>query len=90
MKLVRDHEEHFLAVSTGVVKVDKSGITVLADTAENADEILEEEVEKARAEAQKVMTNKQANSVEFAQAAALLERETARLKAVRRRKRTGT
>jgi len=83
-------QEKYFAVSTGIVKVDSNGISILADTAERADELLEEQVAQARDAAQKAMTEKRADSVEYAQAIAMLEREHARLTTVRRFRRSGS
>lgn len=87
VRLRRGNDENFLSCSNGVVKVDSSGVTVLADSAEKADELVEEEIEKARENARELMLHKKRDSADFAQAVALLERETARLKAVRRHRR---
>ena len=86
VRLKKGNEEHYLSCSNGVVKIDKTGVTVLADNADMAEELIEEDIEKAREAAKKAMTMKKQDSAEFAQAVALLERETARLKTVRRHK----
>lgn len=88
IRLKKENEESFLSCSNGVVKVDKMGVMVLADSAERADELIEEEIEKARQEAKQLMAHKRRDSAEFAQAVALLERETARLRTVRRYRRS--
>lgn len=65
-------------------------VVVLADTAERAEELTVEAIEKARAEAQKVLAEKRTADVEsFATAAAALERELVRLKVARKRHRRG-
>lgn len=84
VKLKKGNADMYFSVSTGIVKVDESGIVVLADTAERADELVEEKVEKAREDAQKAMQEKHVDSEEFVRALAIMERETARLKAIRR------
>ncbi|MEK7545201.1 MAG: ATP synthase F1 subunit epsilon [Patescibacteria group bacterium] len=86
MRLKKGNDEHFLSCSNGVVKIDKNGVTVLADNAETADSLIEEDIEKAQLAAKNAMTMKKQDSVDFAQAVAILERETAKLKAVRRHK----
>lgn len=73
-----------LAVSRGVIEVDGTSVRVLADTAERADELEEAAIEKAKAEAQKLLTEKRADAEGFAEATAVLERELARLHVVRR------
>lgn len=87
VRLRKGSDENFLSCSNGVVKVDHGSVTVLADSAEKADELVEEEIEKARENARELMLHKKRDTADFAQAVALLERETARLKAVRRHRR---
>lgn len=84
VRLKKANDEHFLSCSNGVVKVDKTGVTVLADSAEKADELVEEEIEKARENAHDLMLHKKRDTADFAQAVLMLEREIARLKAVKR------
>jgi F-type H+-transporting ATPase subunit epsilon len=87
MRLKKGAEETILAVSGGVIEVDGGSIVVLADSAERADELDEEKIEKARADAVKLMEEKRADTEGFAEASASLERELARLKVVRRHRR---
>jgi len=60
----------------------------LGKMAERADELEEEKIEKAREAAQKLMTEKRADAEGFTEAAAALERELARLKVVKRYRRS--
>lgn len=76
-------EDQDLAVSGGFVEVRGMNVTVLADSAERADEIDEAEAEAARQRAQEAMANRKSEA-EFTAASAGLERELARLRAVRR------
>ena len=84
----KGQEEQYLAVSGGFIEVQSNNrVIVLADTAERAEELTEEAVEKARAEAQRVLEEKRSVSTEaFAAAAGALERELARLKVVRKKR----
>lgn len=77
-------EEHVFAVSRGVVEIDGSSLRVLADTADRADELQEEAIEKARKEAERLRTEKRDDAEGFAEATAILERELARLHTIRR------
>lgn len=86
LKVRHGKEEIFMAVDGGILKVDNGGLMILANSADRADELLEEKVEKAREEAKKAMEQKRVDSIEFTQAYALLERETAKLRAIRRHK----
>lgn len=77
--------EQVLAVSRGVIEVDGKTIRVMVDTADRADELQEEAILKAKAEAEKQRHEKRADAEGFAEATAILERELARLRVVRRR-----
>lgn len=77
-------EELLFAVSRGVIEIDGSSIRLLVDTAEKADELEEQAIEKAKAAAQKLLTEKRADVEGYAEATAILERELARLNVVRR------
>lgn len=81
-------EDHLFAVSRGVIEVDGETVRLLVDTADRADELEEEAIEKAKEQAQKLMTEKRHDTEGFAEASALLERELARLKVVRRHRRS--
>lgn len=87
VRIKKGTDEIPLAVSGGVIEVDGQKVVVLADTAERADELEEEKIEKARVAAQKLMEEKRHDAEGFAEASAMLERELARLKVVRRRRR---
>jgi F-type H+-transporting ATPase subunit epsilon len=88
LRIKKGAEETPLAVSSGVIEVDGKRVVVLADTAERADELEEEKIEKAREAAQKLMTEKRADAEGFTEATAALERELARLKVARRYRRS--
>jgi F-type H+-transporting ATPase subunit epsilon len=85
LRIKKGNEEVPLAVSSGVIEVDATRVVILADTAERADELEEEKIERAREEAKKLMESKRGDAAGFAEASALLERELARLKVARRR-----
>lgn len=87
LRIKKGAEETPLAVSSGVIEVDGKRVVVLADTAERADELEEEKIEKAREAAQKLMAEKRGDTEGFAEASAALERELARLKVARRYRR---
>ncbi|PJC36779.1 ATP synthase F1 subunit epsilon [Candidatus Peregrinibacteria bacterium CG_4_9_14_0_2_um_filter_53_11] len=86
----KESGEELLAVSTGVIEIDGANVVILADTAERADELEEERIEKAREEARLLMEKRRGDVEGYAEAAAMLEREMARMKVIeryRRRKR---
>ncbi|MBI2552626.1 ATP synthase F1 subunit epsilon [Candidatus Uhrbacteria bacterium] len=78
--------EQYMAVSGGFIEVQpQNRVVVLADTAERAEELTVAAIEKARADAERALTEKRNMDDEtFAAAAAGLERELARLKVARR------
>ncbi|MBT4277225.1 F0F1 ATP synthase subunit epsilon [Candidatus Falkowbacteria bacterium] len=80
-------EEVTMAVSGGFVEVLVDKIVILADTAERAEEIDEKRAEEARKRAEELRKKKSGDAREFAALSAQIEKELARLKVVRRRKR---
>ena len=86
----KNGKEEYLSVSTGFIEVNKNNVTLLADTAETVESLIEEQILKAKERAEKLLTEKRHESdVAFAEAAAVLEREMTRLKIYRRRKSGG-
>lgn len=77
-------EEKLFAVSKGVVEVTGPSIKILADIADRADRLEEAAIELAKKRAEDLKNQRRDDSEAFADAAALLERELARLKTVRR------
>lgn len=86
LKLVKDKEEISLAVAGGFIEVLPNKVTILADSAELAEEINEEAVEKARQQALALQKEKRFDAEEFASLAAQIERELVRLKVARKKK----
>lgn len=73
-----------LAVSGGMLRVHEQGVTILADTAERVEEIIEERAAEAMARAQKLLEEKKFDVEEYAAIAAKMEKELARLKVKRK------
>ena len=73
-----------LAVSGGMLQIRADGVTILADTAERVEEIVEERAEEARKAAEKLMEEKRFDAEEYATIAAKMERELARLHVARK------
>ena len=83
--------EEMFAVSRGVLEVSGDGVRILADTADRADELQEEEIARAKEAAEKLVAERRGDTEGFAEANAILGRELARLHTVRRhRSRAGT
>lgn len=83
--LVRQgREEKLFAVSRGVIDIDGKTVRVLADTADRAEELQEAAIERAKTDAEKLLTEKKLDAEAFAEATAVVEREIAKLHVVRR------
>ncbi|MBI3619016.1 ATP synthase F1 subunit epsilon [Candidatus Peregrinibacteria bacterium] len=78
--------EEIFAVSGGVIEVDGKAVRVLADTADRAEGLEEEAILRAKAAAEKLVSEKRHDVEGFAEATAILDRELGRLKTVRRRR----
>lgn len=78
-------EEIAMAVSGGMVEVRRNEITILADTAERAEEIDIARAEEAKQKAEKLKDEKiRMDETEFATAAAIFEKNLARIKVARK------
>tara|TARA_B100000029_G_scaffold514776_2_gene618959 strand:+ start:7063 stop:7506 length:444 start_codon:yes stop_codon:yes gene_type:complete len=89
----RGTNETSFAIGGGFLEVHSDKVTVLADVAENADEIDAERAEEARKRAEERLQNPDADqtSVDLARAQASLQRALLRLNVVeKRRRRTNT
>ena len=77
----------YMASTGGFAEVLRdSKVRILADTADRAEELVTEEVERARERAAKMLAERRTDDVEgHAAALGALERELARLRAVRKR-----
>jgi len=81
----KKNEEIAMAVSGGMVEVRKNEITILADTAERAEEIDLKRAEVARERAEKLKEEKiRSDETEYATAAAIFEKNLARIKVARK------
>ena len=80
-------EDEFIAIGGGFMEVGPDHVTILADSAERADEIDEERAEDARLRAEETMAQKQREDADLARAEAALRRSVIRLKVAQRRRR---
>ena len=80
-------EDEFIAIGGGFMEVGPDLVTILADSAERADEIDEERAEDARLRAEETMAQKQREDADLARAEAALRRSVIRLKVAQRRRR---
>ncbi len=89
IKIRRDQDTIYMAVTGGFIQVSGKQTTILADAAERAEEIDIERAERAREKARQQMTKKTGDRIQDAEAFAAFQRSLIRIKvANRRRKRT--
>lgn len=81
-----DGQEQYFALSRGVVQVEKKTIKILSDIADRVDALDEQAILDARKRAEELLATRRQDLEGFAEASALLDRELARLKSVRRRR----
>ena len=86
MRVVKDGEESYIAVSGGFLEMIGNTVTVLADTAERADEIDVERSEEALRRAQERIAEAPGEA-DLERAVASVRRSQARLMVARRRRR---
>ena len=83
----KEKEEVYIAISEGFVEVTRNNVIILADTAERAEEIDMARAEEAKERAEKLLEEKQVDAVEYAALSARIEKEFARMKVFRKRRR---
>ena len=75
----RGQQVRYLAVAGGFAEVRNDKVVILADTAEQPEEIDRERAERARQRAEQRLSGRSQDAVDFARAAAALARALARL-----------
>jgi F-type H+-transporting ATPase subunit epsilon len=83
-------EDEFIAIGGGFMEVGPDHVTILADSAERADEIDVDRAEAARRRAEELMAQKQRRDADLARAEAALRRSMIRLRVARRKRRPGS
>lgn len=78
-------KQHYLSTEGGIAYVSKNFLKVLADTAESAESMDVAKIEEAKRKAEHLMRNSD-DEVEFAHAEALLEKQLAKLRFIRKRR----
>lgn len=80
-----DNRREVMAVSGGLIEIMKGKVVVLADTAEKAAELDEGRIEEARKRAENLKEQaRQEDDIDFARLSAMIEKEVARGRAIRR------
>ena len=85
IRIRKDGEDEFMAVSSGFLEVMDNKVTILADTAERSDEIDEARVQDAMKRAEERIQNRESD-MDLERAVAALRRSQARLKVSQRRR----
>jgi F-type H+-transporting ATPase subunit epsilon len=80
-------EDEFIAIGGGFMEAGPEHVTILADSAERAEEINIARAEEARQRAQETMSQKRVEGADLARAEAALRRSAIRLKVARRKRR---
>ena len=88
LRVVKDGQEEIMAVSGGFLEVLGNTVTVLADTAEQADEINEERAQEAVRQAQERLAS-HPSDLDLEQAIRALRRAQVRVNVARRRRPRG-
>ncbi len=86
MRIVKDGDEVDMAITGGFIEVRDNRVTILADSAERAEEIDVVKAEEARRSAERSLEEREAE-VDRARAEASLAQALARIKTVERRRR---
>ena len=89
LRIKKGAETTFLAVSGGFIEVRPDKVVVLADSAERAEDIDEKQATEARQRAQELAKTKRVDTAEFTALAAKIEKELARMRVAKRRRRPG-
>jgi F-type H+-transporting ATPase subunit epsilon len=77
-------QERYLAVNGGFAEVRDDKVIILADTAERPEEIDRERAERARERAERRLSGRSQDDIDFARASAALARALARLQVASR------
>ena len=85
IRIRKDGEDVFMAVSSGFLEVMDNKVTILADTAERSDEIDEARVQEAMKRAEERIQRRESD-MDLERAVAALRRSQARLKVAQRRR----
>ncbi|MEO0094740.1 MAG: F0F1 ATP synthase subunit epsilon [candidate division WOR-3 bacterium] len=86
IKIKKDGETEFMAITGGFVQVLPHKVIILADAAERAEEIDLERAMKARERAQKLMEEKRGDKITHAEAMAAFQRALVRIKVGQRKR----
>jgi len=78
-------KEHFLATEGGVVEISNNAVKILADSAESAESLDQVKINEARKKAEQSLASAK-TEIEFADATAMLEKQLAKIRVLKKRK----
>lgn len=87
IKIVKGSDEVFMAIGGGFIEVTLKKVIILVTRAVHADELNEEEIEKAKQEAEKILKEKPEDQAAVESAQAAFHRALLDLKVLRKRRR---
>jgi F-type H+-transporting ATPase subunit epsilon len=86
IKIKRDNEVEYMAITGGFVQVLPHKVIILADAAERAEEIDLERAMRARERAQKLLEERRGDKISHAEAMAAFQRALVRIKVGQRKR----
>jgi len=89
IRIKKGSDIEYMTITGGFIQVAKNKVTILADTAEKAEEIDVQRAEKARERARKLLEQKQLDKVSHAETMAALQRALLRIKVARHKSSRG-
>lgn len=91
IKIISEGKVLEMHIAGGVVKVELGGkVNILADAAERVEELSIERAELARKKAQEALSQERLSDMEYATAAAALERSMSRIRIIKKKSHTRT
>ena len=88
IRVDKDGDEIYMAVSGGFMEVLGNKVTILADTAERLEDIDSERAEQALTRAQDLLNNTSSSDIDLQRALSSMRKSQARLKVARKKRRS--
>ena len=88
IRVAKDGDEIYMAVSGGFMEVLGNKVTILADTAERLEDIDSERAEQALTRAQDLLNNTSSSDIDLQRALSSMRKSQARLKVARKKRRS--
>ena len=88
IRVDKDGDEIYMAISGGFMEVLGNKVTILADTAERLEDIDSERAEQALTRAQDLLNNTSSSDIDLQRALSSMRKSQARLKVARKKRRS--